>query len=72
VVGIWIATDSSVKETRVVGVLSYGAEIENPVVLPMSMLEKFLRVFLAIPIQAFYPCGWVSHNYDLIREIYQV
>lgn len=71
---IWerISTHSSTKDFRRVRVLLDWAEVEYPVVVPVAMVEKFLRIFASVAVQAFYAICGISHNYDTVCNVCQI
>ena len=68
----WEPADPSVKILSVIRVLFDRTEIEDPIVLPVSMVQKFLDVLSTISVKAFYSRCRISHDYDLISQINEI
>jgi hypothetical protein len=67
-----IATDPSSKVRRVVRVLANGTEIEDPVVVSVTMLEELACILAPVAIQALDACRRVAHDNNVVSDVREI
>jgi hypothetical protein len=71
---VWerIPTHPAFEDACGVRVLALRAKVENPVILPVSVIEELLRMVSAVAVETLKPRGGVAHDDDLVGDVHQV
>ena len=68
----WVPTHATLENRGGVRVFCHRTEVEHPVVLPTSCVQKPLRVFTFVPVETFHAGRRVAHNDQSIRDVNEI
>ena len=68
----WIPTHPILKNRGWVRVFCHGTEVKHPVVLPVSGIQEFLRIFAFVSVKSFHAGRRVAHHDHTIRNVDEI
>ena len=71
---VWerVSTHATVKVSRRIGVPAKWTEVEDPVIIFMSMVEELPRIFAPVTIEPFHSSCRESHDDDVVGYIDEI
>jgi len=63
---------SSLEMFGIIRILVDWAEVEHPVIFAMPVFQESFDILSSVAVPAFDPGSWISHDDDLVGEVYQI